>query len=1474
MNFLSPLAFAVFALSLPLVLLYFLKVRRREKTVSSLLLWDTSLRDREASAFFQRLQRDPLLILQILALLALTLALARPTATVLGDGARKVVIVLDTSASMKARDVRPSRFDVAAGEASAVVRRLGEGAEVMVIEAGVQPNVVAALGRDHDRALSAIAAARARDLPNRLTEAVRTARALVGADARAEIYVFTDGAFTLAPSPETADPRVRWVGVGRRSANVAITNLSIRKTYFGAFNYQTYVSLVNYSAEPRTFDFVLEIDGKRIADRSVTLEPNVRRAIVLPFTHDGGGAVTARVDVDDDLASDNAAYAVLPPPRKIAVMLVSGGNLFLEKVLKTDPQVELEVKTPDQYQGGMGEADVVILDSTAPARVGNGRFVFVNTVPSDVPIEVLGRIEQPTVMDWDRAHPVMRHVQFAKVAIEDAMRVRPLAAGRALVEATGGPLIYALEEPDRKAVFIGFDLFKSDFPLRVAFPLILSNTLRWLHPAALDQASLQFAAGEAILLPVAHGITSATVTTPSGRAVKAQVTRGAVSFTDTDEVGVYTLATARGDSKLAVNVMDPDESNLAPRPLPAATGPGPEAAPPVAVQRELWPLFVMLAVVLLALEGFLYWRRQSAGRFRAPASAGDRWALGVRCALLVVLCVSLMRPSLPRWVDRLNVVFLLDHSDSVSLAARERTYRFVADAARHLKSGDRHSVILFGEEAVVDQPLAAKPTIDRPKATVGGRGTNVFQAIQLAVATLPPGHANRIVMLTDGRQNAGNALAGAQAAKNAGADIFYVAAPLTFTQEVVAEAMVLPQEVKFGEPFQAKVVAWSHRETQGRVSLFRNGEFIGSQIVKLTPGKNVFGYRQSLDASGIHVYQAALEIDGDTIEDNNRAVGTVVVRGRPQVLLADKDRSHAASLAGALRSQNIDVTVVEPAQIPKDVAGLQKYDGLVLSNVSSLKLSKPQMAQIRDYVRDHGGGLMMLGGEESFGLGGYYRTPIEEALPVTMDVKQKIEIPSLAVVLSVDRSGSMAMSTDEKVTKLDLAKEAAHLVVDLLDERNEVGVQSWDTEFLWDAPVRAARDKAAVHHAIATIKAGGGTDGYPALKDSYSVLFDRPALLKHVIFLSDGQMTRGDFAGLLRRMSKDKITVSTVAIGKDADVQLMVDIAKWGKGRFYYTEDSQTIPRIFTLETQLASKASLIEQPFKPQLTAPGHEALQEIDWKGVPPLGGYVATTLKSTAELVLMSHQEDPVLATWRYGLGRSAAFTSDAKAKWGVLWLRWRDYNKFWAQLTRWTLRSGSRSDTTAVVQRTDTTGEVVVDAVDGKGEFINFLDSQVGVVSPTRQRTVVDLEQIGPGRYRGRFPAPQEGVYLVGMAQRKNDQVVGSQLAGLVVPYAQELRDLGVDETLLRELAELTGGSALSDPREAFLKGRRQSRIALEIWPWLVGLVAMLMVPDIALRRLGPGTFARLGGWLRRRGRGTPGADGVGSQPGATEEGKNA
>jgi hypothetical protein len=259
-------------------------------------------------------------------------------------------------------------------------------------------------------------------------------------------------------------------------------------------------------------------------------------------------------------------------------------------------------------------------------------------------------------------------------------------------------------------------------------------------------------------------------------------------------------------------------------------------------------------------------------------------------------------------------------------------------------------------------------------------------------------------------------------------------------------------------------------------------------------------------------------------------------------------------------------------------------------------MTKPQMELLRNYVRDQGGGLVMLGGEESFGVGGYYHTAIEEALPVTMEARQKVEIPSLAVVLVIDRSGSMETSVDSRFSKLDLAKEAAQLVVELLDERNEVGVIAFDTAWSWVVPMGPAKDKDRILKEIATIKAGGGTDLFPPLKEAYQAIFDRTALLRHVLVLSDGEVTVADFAGLVRRMQKDKISVSSVAIGKDSDVRFMTDLSRWGRGRFYYTEDIYSIPRILTLETQLASKASIIEQPFRPVLTQPGHE-IADIRW-------------------------------------------------------------------------------------------------------------------------------------------------------------------------------------------------------------------------------------------------------------------------------------
>ena len=358
------------------------------------------------------------------------------------------------------------------------------------------------------------------------------------------------------------------------------------------------------------------------------------------------------------------------------------------------------------------------------------------------------------------------------------------------------------------------------------------------------------------------------------------------------------------------------------------------------------------------------------------------------------------------------------------------------------------------------------------------------------------------------------------------------------------------------------------------------------------------------------------------------------------------------------------------------------------------------------------------------------------------------------------------------------------------------------------------------------------------MREAYRALYERDALLKHLIFLTDGEMPLGNFPLLIPKMVKDKITVSSVAIGSEVELRFLANVARWGRGRFYFTDETTTVPRIFTLETQLASKATLVEQPFRAIATNQYHETIQSLDWSKAPPLGGYVATTIKPTAEQLLMTHQEDPLLAAWRYGLGRSVAFTSDAKAKWGILWLRWRDFNTFWSQVVRWTLRTEARHDTTVTVDRRDERGLVTVDAIDATGQFINFLEAQAGVVNPDKSQHVLELEQVAPGRYRGEFAAAAEGVYLTGLSYRQEGRLVGSAISGTVVPYAEEYRKLGVDEVRLREIAELTGGGALTEPKEAFTVLRRRSRVPWDLWPWLVGLVAGLFVPEIALRRLGP------------------------------------
>ncbi|MFQ5848223.1 MAG: VWA domain-containing protein [Candidatus Methylomirabilales bacterium] len=1424
MTFANPAALLVL-LTIPLLLL--LRSVRRPRgrhVVPSLLLWESGSPPRPSWAFLRRLPVDFLLLLQILFLLLVGLALAGPRLTWWQTGVKRVALVLDTSASMQASDVFPSRFDAARAEALTTLGRLEAGREVSVVEAGVRPVLHQAFTTETERARAALN----RLTPQDGTAAIRETLALLDTlaeHAPLEVHLFTDGAFDPVPW----SPGEGWVfrvhRVGVRSHNVAITNFRIRKSYYTPARYELFVGVINFAPETLTFPFVLTLDGKPLHTEQVTLPARTRRGLVIPIFHRGGGVVEGRVEVVDDLAVDNRASAVIPPPRALRVLLVSQGNLFVENALKADPRIELTTVNPEAFPQARAGQDVVVLDNYSPNSIPPGRYLLIRSVPGNAPIEVLGTVRAPRIVDWDRSHPVMRYLDLAQVVIDAALKVRSLAGGDTLMESQLTPLALAFHEGGYRLVFLGFNPLTSDFPLRAAFPLFVSNALRWLYPTGIEDLGLDGGVGVPRAVALDPTLEQLALRGPRGDERSVPILNGRAYLPGLRRAGVYQIRGGAWRRQIARNLSDAAESDLTPR----SVWPTREAREGVGgfeATWELWRLLLGLAFVVLCVEFVLAVRR------------GHRGLLVVLSRGVGLFCLgwALTNPSLSRAADRLNVLFLWDRSASIPFTEQVRAWEFMRAALKSKEGRDTAGLISFAGSARVDVPLSRDPDFTRrPDAPLQGEGTELAGALEAALFTLPSAGQSRIVLLSDGHDSRGKVLSEIIAARERGVEVHALPLGVWREGEVLLGRLSLPREVKEGEAFVLRVIVMSAAESTGRITLSRNGKFLGAQTVRLAAGKNVFAYQQTVRKGGFHVFQASIDAPGDVIEANNRALGVVAVRGRPRVLYAEKDREQARHLLKVLRAQKMAVDLVGPGRIPRDLRTLLSYDTVILSNVSALRLSRAQMELLRKYVRDHGGGLLMLGGEESFGLGGYYHTPVEESLPVTMEARQRLEVPSLAVALVIDRSGSMDTGAG-RFTKLELAKEAAQLVVELLDRRSEVGVLAFDTAPSWVVPIQPVVDREHLRYEIATIKSGGGTDVFPAVKEAYQRLFQREARLKHLILLSDGQSAAGDFASLTRRMARDGITVSTVAIGRDADTRLLTDISRWGRGRYYYSDDAQSLPRIFALEAQLASKSAVVEEPFLPVVTAPLHEIVQQIDWRTAPPLGGHVATTARPTAELLLASPQGDPLLAVWRYGLGRSAAFTSDAKARWGVLWLKWKGFPRLFAQLVRWTLRRGQQQELTAGFDRDRDRGVITVEAVDPRGEFQNFLEARVGVIAPDKQRMVLDLTQIAPGRYAGTFPLKGEGVYLVGVMERRGQKTLHSELGSLVLPDAPEHRTLGLNLPVLQEVVGLTGGRLLKRAEEVFRVGRRPSVVSRPIWPYLAAVSLFLFFAEYLSRRL--------------------------------------
>lgn len=828
----------------------------------------------------------------------------------------------------------------------------------------------------------------------------------------------------------------------------------------------------------------------------------------------------------------------------------------------------------------------------------------------------------------------------------------------------------------------------------------------------------------------------------------------------------------------------------------------------------------MLLLLPLAV-GFWWMSRKSASSL---SDRRQRIALGLRIAIFVCLCVALADV---RWFGAArdtHILWVVDASRSLQGRGLEKA-KDLAEEMKKLPGDFSESWVIFGGKAVPFDKLPEKNDLGGIDET----RTDIMQALQFAEASFPDGKNKEIVLLSDGVETEGRMADQIASLQRAGITVQVVPVAPPDTPEALVTAVTAPSEVAEGEPFKLRATIQTNREMEADIDIFQNGLKVGSRREKLAKGETVFEATQTLPAGKVTDMAVGVRPQEDTLADNNTAAVTIRSKGRGKVLLLTDRTDAARHLAQALKSENVALEVRPEAGIPTSQGELQNFDAVILDNIPASTFSTAQLEMLTAYVREFGGGLLMLGGENAFGLGGFQSTPLDEILPVKSNFEKEQETPSLAIVAVIDRSGSMAGE------KLDMAKTAAEGAVQMLSARDYAGVIGFDNSAFWIADLQGAANSTAIRERIGTLQSGGGTNITPALELALQALRGSSAKIKHVILLTDGVSIPGPFEELTAQMAAEKITVSTVAVGSDADVGLLEQIARQGNGRFYYTDNPRAIPQIFARETMMASKSAIEEIPFQ---AAPVKSAdfLEGIDWTTAPPLLGYVKTEAKPTADLWLVTENGLPLLASWQAGLGQVAAFTSDARQRWAGEWLQWPGFGPYWVQLLRHLMRPESLSRLTTEIQKQGAEARIRVNATDAAGRFLDAPTGRIALAKPDGTAQEIPLTQTGPGLLEATIATPTPGSYHLQITVESHGRVIASQYESLTISYPDEYRLLPANEAALGEIAVQTGGKANPTREDILAQPRVIQSTEYELWPWLAMAALLIFLADVGQRRL--------------------------------------
>jgi len=896
--------------------------------------------------------------------------------------------------------------------------------------------------------------------------------------------------------------------------------------------------------------------------------------------------------------------------------------------------------------------------------------------------------------------------------------------------------------------------------------------------------------------------------------------------------------------------------------------------------RSLAPLLAFLAVfaatcVLLEWRGVLrfsyrptfavmvatpwiWWMHHAGASGLSNARAVT--ALLVRLALVGAFAMLLAEPRAVRRSDTLSVVYALDVSDSMGEKVADQALGWVMQTVDKKPQKDEAGLVFFGRDAGVELPPRQNFPFEAINVRVARDGTNLAKALGLAAAMLPEENQGRIVLVSDGNETEGAATSQLDALKARGVAVDVLPIGFNFAREVWLERLDLPRVVKAGETYEASVVLNSLAAGTGKLVLHENGKSIFEKEIEFTAGKNRFSLPLYLREAGYYEYAASIEPPRgeDGWAENNVAMGDLYLRGEGKVLVVTDPRGDARdweTLVEALKASERIVQTRMAYEFPRDALSLLPYDLIIFPNVPADGFDVVQLQALRDAVYHQGSGFIMLGGPQSFGPGGYHRSAVEEALPVTMDVSQRKVLPkgALAIVLH----------TCEFPEGNTWAKRIAKEAIRVLGAQDEVGLLAYSFSpnkqgEQWIFPLTPAGEYQKLAVLINQAEPGDMLSFQPTMQMALDGLKASDAATKHAIVISDGDPSPPT-PELVQSYSDAKITISMIAINPHGgqDVSIMQSIAAATGGRYYFPQDPAELPSIFIKEAKTLKRSMIQNVVFTPRVEFPS-AILKGIDL--IPQLRGFVLTSIKPRATTVLRappaegdtSDQVDPVLATWRFGLGTTAAWTSDLAPNWAADWLGWEKYRPFVKQLVTELSRVEQRSD--LHLQTFASGGEGVITVEDfAKAE--SFLDLAARVTGPRGESTTVPLRQVAPRRYQANFPLWGKGRYQVMAAgtgagesgKERNEQAVG----GFAVPYSPEYLRFRSDPILLKQIAERTGGRLLSASDVNVFQAPRTARESSRpIFDWFLFALACLIPLDVGIRRIQL-DWEVIRGWFTRR-----------------------